>query len=115
MASFTTLGASLAWAEVLEPVYFCTLFSALPTPEGFCEPAVGAFLPRRPDLALRATALMYTLLRDDDKVLNDIRFRPGYTEQDAAFETFATMALTSGAAFRPWLPAGSMNSSGERL
>lgn len=89
VASFTTLGASLAWAEVLEPVYFCTLFSALPTPEGHCEPAVVAFLPRRPDLALRATSLMYTLLRDDDKVLNDIQFLPGYTERDAAFETFA--------------------------
>jgi hypothetical protein len=48
-----------------------------------------AFLPRRADLALRATALMYILLRDDDRILDGIRFHPGYTENDAALETFA--------------------------
>lgn len=88
-ARFTTIGASLAWAEVFEPVRFAVLFSARPTPEGFCEPAVVAFLPRRADLALRATTLMYTLLRDDDTLLDGIRFHPGYTENDAALETFA--------------------------
>ncbi|MBA2715197.1 MAG: hypothetical protein H0U55_16815 [Rubrobacteraceae bacterium] len=65
------------------------LFSARPSPEGFCEPAVVAFLPCRSDLAMRATVLVYTLLRDDDKILDGIRFHPGYTENDAAFETFA--------------------------
>jgi hypothetical protein len=88
-ARFTTMGASLAWSTVFEPVRFHVLFSARPSPEGFCEPAVVAFLPRRADLALRATALMYALLRDDDKILDGIRFHPGYTENDAALETFA--------------------------
>jgi nitrite reductase/ring-hydroxylating ferredoxin subunit len=88
-ARFTTIGASLAWSSVLQPVRFHVLFSARPSPEGFCEPAVVAFLPRRADLALRATALMYILLRDDDKILDGIRFHPGYTENDAALETFA--------------------------
>ena len=88
-ARFTTMGASLAWSSVLQPVRFHVLFSARPSPEGFSEPAVVAFLPRRADLALRATALMYILLRDDDKILDGIRFHPGYTENDAALETFA--------------------------
>jgi hypothetical protein len=38
---------------------------------------------------LRATALMYTLLRDDDRILDGIRFHPGYTANDAGLETFA--------------------------
>jgi aminopyrrolnitrin oxygenase len=88
-ARFTTMGASLAWSSVLQPVRFHVLFSARPSPEGFSEPAVVAFLPRRADLALRATALMYILLRDDDKILDGIRFHPGYTGNDAALETFA--------------------------
>ena len=88
-ASFTTIGASLAWTTVFEPVRFHVLFSARPSPEGFCEPVVVAFLPRRADLALRATALMYTLLRDDDRILDGIRFHPGYTANDAGLETFA--------------------------
>jgi phenylpropionate dioxygenase-like ring-hydroxylating dioxygenase large terminal subunit len=88
-ARFTTMGASLAWSTVFEPVRFHVLFSARPSPEGFCEPAVVAFLPRRADLVLRATALMYALLRDDDKILDGIRFHPGYTENDAALVTFA--------------------------
>jgi hypothetical protein len=88
-ARFTTMGASLAWSSVLQPVRFHVLFSARPSPEGFSEPAVVAFLPRRADLALRASALMYILLRDDDRILDGITFHPGYTENDAALETFA--------------------------
>jgi phenylpropionate dioxygenase-like ring-hydroxylating dioxygenase large terminal subunit len=89
-ARFTTIGASLAWSTVFEPVRFHVLFSARPSPEGFCEPAVVAFLPRRADLAMRATALMYILLRDDDKILDGLRFHSGYTQNDAALETFAS-------------------------
>jgi hypothetical protein len=73
------LGADLGHGSVVGDGVRCA-FHGWPSTAG---------LPRRADLALRATALMYTLLRDDDRILDGIRFHPGYTANDAGLETFA--------------------------
>lgn len=87
IASFTTIGGNLAWATVTEPLRFDMLFSGRPVRVGGCDTQTVLFCRRRN--LLRALALMYVLLHDDHRILDDIRFTPNFTAQDAPLEAFA--------------------------
>jgi phenylpropionate dioxygenase-like ring-hydroxylating dioxygenase large terminal subunit len=90
-ASFTTIGGNLAWASVESPVRFHVLFSGRPSEKGGCHTQTVLFLPRHPIGFFRAFASMYILLRDDRRILDDIRFFPGFTERDAPLQAFADL------------------------
>ncbi|MBA3530696.1 MAG: aromatic ring-hydroxylating dioxygenase subunit alpha [Ardenticatenales bacterium] len=87
-ASFTTIGGHLAWTAVQEPIEFYVLFTGRPTATGGCQTQTVFFLPRGLR-SLRAFATTYALLRDDRRILDDIAFFPGFTENDAALRAFA--------------------------
>jgi phenylpropionate dioxygenase-like ring-hydroxylating dioxygenase large terminal subunit len=89
-ARFTTIGASLAWVTVREPVRFHALFSGRPAPAGGCETQTLLFLPRRGAAGVaRAAAILYLLLRDDRRILDGLRFTPNFTEADMPLSSFA--------------------------
>jgi phenylpropionate dioxygenase-like ring-hydroxylating dioxygenase large terminal subunit len=87
IASFTTIGGNLAWATVTEPLRFHMLFAGRPARNGGCDTQTILFCRRRS--LLRALALMYVLLYDDHRILDDLRFTPNFTAQDAPLEAFA--------------------------
>ena len=90
VASFTTLGGNLAWAEVREPIRFYMLFTGLPSSAGGCQTQTVFFFPAKPaKQCLQAILLMYTLLRDDHRILDSLMFSPGFTEQDESLKCFA--------------------------
>lgn len=101
-ARFTTVGGSLAWAEVRRPLAFDMLFSARPvvTERGLgAETQTVLFLPRRSPLRqARALALMAVLLADDRRLLDHLDFHPTFTERDAPLAAYAQVvdALEAG-------------------
>jgi hypothetical protein len=91
-ASFTTIGASLAWVTVDAPIHFHVLFSGRPTANGGCLTQTLFFLPGRPGLSwLRAFILMFILLYDDHRLLNDIDFKPAFAPTDVEIKAFAQL------------------------
>ena len=89
-AKFTTIGGNLALAEIKLPVKFSMLFAGRGTSEGYCETQTVVFLPTRifPD-ALRVVFFMYYLLNQDRRILDDIEFKPDFTETDVGYKLFA--------------------------
>ena len=84
---FTPVGATLAWASVLEPTEFHVLFTAQPRPDGGSTTQTVWFLPRRLGAApLRAALLMGLLLRDDRRVLDRLAFHRGFAAGDGPLE-----------------------------
>jgi nitrite reductase/ring-hydroxylating ferredoxin subunit len=90
VSRFTTIGGNLAWATIEQPIRFHVLFSGRPSPVGHCDTQTVVFVPRAfgPRL-IQAALLLWTLLRDDSRILHDIQFTPGYTELDAPLRAFA--------------------------
>lgn len=91
VATFTTIGGHLAWATVLEPIRFHMLFTGLTSAEGGCQTQTVLFLPTRPRPFVQAVVLMYVLLRDDHRILDNLRFSPGFTETDAGLKSFVEL------------------------
>lgn len=90
MASFTTIGSSLAWVTVVQPFPFYVLFSGCPSARGGCQTQTVFFWPRGSSLPLlRGLALMYTLLRYDRHILDELIFTPGFTDYDVGLTAFA--------------------------
>jgi phenylpropionate dioxygenase-like ring-hydroxylating dioxygenase large terminal subunit len=90
IASFTTIGASLTWLTVMEPIYFYALFTGRPSSSGGCHSQTMLFLPAKSILrVLQIGILVIALLYDDQRVLDNLAFFPGFTENDAVLKTFA--------------------------
>jgi nitrite reductase/ring-hydroxylating ferredoxin subunit len=89
VATFTTIGGHLAWATVLGPIRFHMLFTGLTSAEGGCQTQTVLFLPTRPWAFAQAVVLVYVLLRDDHRILDNLKFSPGFTENDAGLKSFA--------------------------
>jgi phenylpropionate dioxygenase-like ring-hydroxylating dioxygenase large terminal subunit len=94
VASFTTVGGNLAWANVAEPLRFHLFFAGRPANGGGCDTQTVLFCRRR-DLP-RALALMYVLLYDDHRILNGLQFTPNFTAQDAPLKAFAELVNRLG-------------------
>lgn len=98
VASFTTIGSSLAWATVSEPLRFHMLFAARPARNGGAETqTVLFFLPGERHNFPRVLALMYVLLYDDHRILDNIDFTPNFTARDAPLQAFAELVNRLGA------------------
>ena len=90
---FTTIGGHLATVDVVAPIRFRALFSATPisvpdAPEA-SRTQIVLFLPRGPVQTLRAAVGLYSLLHDDARVLERLRFRRAFTPHDAPLAAFA--------------------------
>jgi nitrite reductase/ring-hydroxylating ferredoxin subunit len=90
VASFTTIGATLAWIEVERPIRFDVLFSAAPSAGG-CLMHAMVFAPPSPIAAARALLLTMVVTGDDRRILEGLRFHPGFTDADEGLRTFAEM------------------------
>ena len=88
-AHFKTIGANMAWVTVEEPVKCYFLFTGQPSPKG-CRSQVVLFLPRSIQ-AIRAIVTLYLLLQDDNKILSDINFKPGFIETDEGLQAFVNI------------------------
>lgn len=92
---FTTLGGHIATVDVLAPIRFRALFSATPIPASPEASGVASrtqvvlFLPRGPIRTVRAAVGLYALLHDDARILERLRFRRAFAEQDAPLAAFA--------------------------
>ena len=88
-ASFSTIGSNVAWAVVRSPVEFEVLFTGRPDRDGLCVTQTIIFLPAwQPFAAIRSAVLLATLLRDDRRVLDSIRFHPDLAECDTGLAAF---------------------------
>ena len=85
-AQFKTIGGNMAWVTVDSPVRCHFLFTGQPSPKG-CRSQVVLFLPRSLQ-AVRAIVTLYLLLQDDNKILSDISFKPGFIETDSGLQEF---------------------------
>ncbi|HZS07038.1 MAG TPA: Rieske 2Fe-2S domain-containing protein [Blastocatellia bacterium] len=94
-AAFTTIGSSLAWASVTEPLRFDMLFAGRPARGGGCETRTILFYRARRDL-VRALTLMYALLYDDRHILDGVQFTPHFTASDAPLKAFADLVNSLG-------------------
>lgn len=90
-ASFTTIGATLAWIEVERPICFEVLFSAAPSAAGGCLMHALVFTPPSPLDLMRALLLTMLITRDDRRILEGLRFHPGFTDADEGLRAFADM------------------------
>jgi phenylpropionate dioxygenase-like ring-hydroxylating dioxygenase large terminal subunit len=91
LASFTTIGATLAWIEVECPVHFDVLFSAAPSAAGGCLMHAVVFTPPSPIDVMRALLLTMLITRDDRRILEGLRFHPGLTNADEGLRAFADL------------------------
>lgn len=92
VATFTTHGASVAVASIVEPIDAEVVFTGAPDGDGACLTQTIVLLPTRSPLAVARTAvLMATLLSDDRRVLDTIRFRPAFVESDAGLAAFSAL------------------------
>jgi hypothetical protein len=92
VADFTTIGSNLAWLTVFEPVRFHMLFSGRPTPDGGCHTQTVLFVPvHSPVRMFRVVAVIYVILRDDRRILDNLVFSSSFTEYDVGLMTFARL------------------------
>ena len=89
-ATFSTLGGGLAWADVYEPYQFNVLFSGSITGAGTCRTGTVFFVPRNPN-AIRAVILMYALLGEDARMLENLKFTPGFTQRDQGMRAYSKL------------------------
>ncbi len=89
-ANFTTIGGNLAIAKVYSPIKFSMLFAGKGTSKGFCETQTVVFMPTKifPD-RLRVMFFMYYLLHQDQRILDDIEFKPDFTDADVGYKLFS--------------------------
>ncbi len=87
---FTNIGPSLAWVKVESPTPFELLWAARPLPDGGCATNTLFFLPRWSAL-LRAVPMMIATTWADRRVLEGLRFRPGFVASDAIFARYARL------------------------
>jgi phenylpropionate dioxygenase-like ring-hydroxylating dioxygenase large terminal subunit len=86
-STFATIGGNLAIFSVKSPVPFDVFFAGRPRGREGCETFFFFAYHGKFGLDyLRALALMLYLLPDDEKILNHLDFRPGFTPSDAVFE-----------------------------
>lgn len=91
-ACFTTIGAGLAWLTVSAPLRFHVLFTARPSAQQGCETQVVLFLPRGlGGRMVQSILLLYTLLHDDRRVLERLKFHRGFTETDEPLRRYAEL------------------------
>jgi len=87
---FTNIGASLAWVKVDAPTPFELLWTARPLPDGSCATQTLFFLPRWTAL-MRAVPMMIATTWADRRVLDGLRFAPGFVPSDAVFAQYAEL------------------------
>jgi phenylpropionate dioxygenase-like ring-hydroxylating dioxygenase large terminal subunit len=87
---FTNIGPSLAWVKVASPTPFELLWTARPLPDGTCAVQTVFFLPRWSAL-VRAVPMMIATTWADRRVLDGLRFRPGFVSSDAVFARYAEL------------------------
>lgn len=87
--TFTTVGASLAWATITEPLYYHVLFSARPSPAGGCLTQTVLFLPPSAVKALQALFMAALVTWGDRRILSRIQFMPAFTDGDEGLRAFA--------------------------
>jgi phenylpropionate dioxygenase-like ring-hydroxylating dioxygenase large terminal subunit len=98
VATFTTVGGSLAWTSVDAPVRFHVLFSGRPDIEGKCVTRTIFLFPAGSGFdCVRAIGLMAMLLHDDRRVLETIDFRPEFDAADEPMRAFARVVDGLGA------------------
>ena len=98
VATFTTIGGSLAWTSVESPVRFHVLFTGRPDREGRCVTQTIFLFPVSRSLDwLRAFGTMAMLLHDDRQVLDTIDFRPDFDEADEPLRAYARVVDALGA------------------
>lgn len=85
-ATFKTIGGNMAFATVKAPVRCQFLFTGQPSPRG-CHSQMVLFIPRSIQ-AIQAIATLYLLLQDDNKILSDLQFKPGFIDTDAGLKQF---------------------------
>lgn len=89
-ARFVTVGGSFARIVAHAPTRFEVLFTGRPDADGACDTQTLVFVPNLRPLALaRAAAILAHLLHADRRLLDTIRFHPGFVETDAALRTYA--------------------------
>ena len=91
---FSAHGPSIAWVTSFEPVRMHALFCTRPEGDGTSSSSRAVlFLPKRNPLrALRAVAFLFSLLRQDGKMLDALRsFRPAFVDRDAPLRDFAAL------------------------
>jgi phenylpropionate dioxygenase-like ring-hydroxylating dioxygenase large terminal subunit len=97
VATFTTIGASVAWASVTSPIVFDVLFTGRPDRTGGCVTRT-VFLFERPIGLrwLRGLSVMAALLHDDRRVLETLQFRAQFAEHDEALRLYAAVVNRLG-------------------
>lgn len=91
-ARFTASGGSLAIASFRSPLRFDALFTGRANAEGHCETQTLLFFySSRPLYVWRSLLLVYTLLRNDRRMLDGLRFAPDWSESDESLRAFADM------------------------
>jgi nitrite reductase/ring-hydroxylating ferredoxin subunit len=90
-ASFTTIGAALAWIVVERPIRFEVLFAAGPSAGAGTVMHAIVFTPPAPLAALRALLLTVVVTGDDRRILEGLRFHPGFTDADEGLRAFASV------------------------
>src|SRR5919198_6327127 len=86
--TFTNIGPSLAWVSVTSPTPFELVWAARPLRDGGCATQTLFFLPRWTALA-RALPMMVATTWADRRVLNGLKFHPGFVASDAVFARYA--------------------------
>lgn len=98
VARFTTSGCSLAFASVLSPLTFHVVFTGRPDRTGACITQTVFLFQQAPGVQwVRGLALMATLLHDDRRVLDTLRFRHQFAERDEPLRAFADVVNRLGA------------------
>lgn len=98
VARFKTSGGSLAMASVLSPQTFHVIFTGRPDRTGACLTQTIFLFEGSPGLRwIRGLALMATLLHDDRRILDTLRFRHQFAERDEPLRAFAGVVNRLGA------------------
>lgn len=98
VATFTTIGGSLAWTTVDAPVRFHVLFTGRPDRESRCVTQTIFLFPKSLSLdCVRAFGTMAMLLHDDRQVLDTIDFRPDFDDADEPLRAYARVVDALGA------------------
>lgn len=87
---FTVVGPSLAWVKVMAPTSFELVWAARPLADGRCAVRTIFFLPRVRAMT-RALPMMIATTWADRRILDQLRFQPGFVPSDAVFAQYARL------------------------
>ena len=87
-ADFCAMGGSVSWFEVHTPVRFGVLFSGRPTREGTFDGRGLLFVQARRQVP-RAAAVLALVTKDDTRILQGLRWDPGFTPTDRGLAAYA--------------------------